>query len=90
MKYRRNKEKKKDEDSGKKITYKTEKSDKVMGIAKQLEHTLSKQMSKSQDKDNKDDTTIVITKVDYEQPEINRAIRKSVKKKRSRKVFEDK
>ena len=89
MKYRRNKEKKKEEDSGKKPTYKTEKSDKVMDIAKQLENKLSKQMSKSQEKDNRDDTPIITTKVDYDQPEINRAIRKSVKKKRSKKVFED-
>ena len=77
MKYRKNKEKKKEEDSGKKFGYKSEK---VMGIAKELEHTLSKKLSKSQNKDNRDVTPIIQTKVDYESPD-NKVLASSVKKK---------
>ena len=86
MKYRKNKEKKKEEDSGKKYGYKSEK---VMGIAKELEHTLSKKFSKSHNKDNRDVTHIIHTKVDYENPDNDRAVGGSVRKKKPKRIFED-
>ena len=86
MKYRKNKEKKKEEDSGKKFGYKSEK---VMGIAKELEHTLSKKLSKSQNKDGRDVTPIIQTKVDYENPDNYKTLASSVKKKKPKRLFED-
>ena len=88
MKYRKNKEKKKDEDSGKKYYYKTNKSNKVMDIAKELESALSKQTSKNEEKE---ETLIIKATVDLESnnPENNRVTLKSNRKKKALKKFED-
>ena len=63
MKYRRDKEKKKDEDNGKKLEYKHNKSSKIIDIAKNLENTLNKNAPND---DEKEETPIIQATVTFE------------------------
>ena len=87
MKYRRDKEKKKDEDNGKKLEYKHNKSSKIIDIAKNLEDTLNKNAPN----DEKEETPIIQATVTFENnnPQNDIVTLKSNKKKRALKKFED-
>ena len=84
MKYRKDKERKKEEENG----YQHKKSNKVSDIAKQLELTLGKKSSQIEEVDN---TPIIKESVNFENnnPQNDIVFRKSNKKKKALKKFED-